>query len=83
MTYFVKKSYQKFHNARTEYNGRIYRSKFEASYAQELDLRVKSGELISWEYEKKIEFNLAPDPNHNDRYYLTTQPMLSHDGERL
>lgn len=37
------------------YNGRSYRSKAEAKYAFELDLRLKNKEFKSWEYEKSIE----------------------------
>jgi len=37
------------------YKGRSYRSKAEAKYAFELDLRLKNKEFKSWEYEKKIE----------------------------
>lgn len=81
MTYFVQRQFQKFRNVQTEYNGRIYRSKFEASYAQELDLRIKAGELLSWEYERKFEFNLVP--NRTGKYVLSMQPQVGYDGERL
>lgn len=40
----------KYHNQRTEYNGRTYDSKKEVAKAQELDLLVKAGELDFWLY---------------------------------
>lgn len=36
----------KFKAKRTEYNGVVYDSKKEAKYAEQLDLRKKSGEII-------------------------------------
>lgn len=38
-----------------EYNGFQYDSKFEAGIAQDLDLRVKAGELTHYDKQKKIE----------------------------
>lgn len=37
-----------------EYNGSRYDSKFEASYAFELDMRQKAGEIERWEKQVKI-----------------------------
>lgn len=43
----VKKNiFHKFNARRTEHNGISYASKKEARYAQDLDLRVKAGEVI-------------------------------------
>jgi len=50
--YFVK-TY--FKNAKKQsYNGYIYMSKFEAGYAVELDMRLKSGDIKAWERQVKI-----------------------------
>lgn len=38
-----------------EYDGYLYDSKFEAGYAQELDLRVKAKDIKSWERQKTLE----------------------------
>lgn len=37
------------------YNGHSYHSKFEASYAMELDLRLKAKDIKSWDRQHKIE----------------------------
>lgn len=39
----------KYGSNKTEYNGITYASKREADYAAELDIRVRVGELQSWE----------------------------------
>ena len=36
----------KYKNKRTEYNGRMFASKLEARYCEELDWRVKAGEVL-------------------------------------
>ena len=38
----------KFNAKRSTYNGRNYHSKKEASYAMELDWRIKAGEVKEW-----------------------------------
>lgn len=47
MTYIVKNSWSNAKSIR--YKNRIYDSKFEGNYAQELDLRQKAGEIEKWE----------------------------------
>lgn len=54
MTY-LQKSGNKYRAKTSIYNGRPYRSKLEAGYAMELDIRQKAGEIKSWEYERKLE----------------------------
>ncbi|MBI5573499.1 MAG: DUF1064 domain-containing protein [Elusimicrobia bacterium] len=39
---------------KTIFSGYRYDSKFEAGYAQELDLRQKAGEILKWEKQIKI-----------------------------
>ena len=64
--------YQKRHNKygaiSTEYNGMIYHSKFEASYARELDLRLKTKEIEKWERQKKISLDV--NGYHICNYYI-------------
>jgi len=38
----------KFHNVKATYNGQTYDSAGEAQYAQKLDLKLKSGEVLDW-----------------------------------
>lgn len=45
----------KYGAKKTEFNGRKYDSKYEASIAQELDLRLKAGDIKAIEPQYKIE----------------------------
>lgn len=40
------------------YGGKWYRSKFEASYAMNLDWRLKAKEIQAWEYEPRISLDV-------------------------
>ena len=46
----------KYNATKTYHNGIVYHSKFEASIAQELDLRIKAKELKGWDRQVKFEF---------------------------
>jgi len=48
----------KYGAKKTEYNGFRYDSKFEASIAQELDLRVKAGEILDYDRQYRVEIPL-------------------------
>src|SRR6185369_2591417 len=48
MTYFVRKG-NNYNNTKQNYNGNRYDSKKESSYAKELDLRLKAGDIKAWE----------------------------------
>ena len=52
-----KTSFKTHGNAaiKTVYNGRKYDSKFEASVAMDLDVRLKAGEIKDWEPQYKVE----------------------------
>lgn len=54
MTY-VQRYGNKYGAKRTEFNGRKYDSKFEAGVAQDLELRLKSGEITEIEPQYKLE----------------------------
>jgi hypothetical protein len=54
MTYTVRKV-NKYGAIKTEYNGSKYDSKFEASVARDLDIRLKAGEIKDWERQFKVE----------------------------
>lgn len=45
----------KFNARKTWYDGFKFDSKFEASVAQELDLRVKAGEILGYDKQFKVE----------------------------
>lgn len=58
-------TYKKYGNAKTEYNGYTYHSKFEAGVARDLDMMLKAGEIKDWERQFKIEcipYNCHGDP---------------------
>lgn len=59
---------RKYHNVPSEYKGVIYDSAFEASYAAELDYRIKSGEIIRWDRQVKID--LRSNGFHIANYYI-------------
>lgn len=44
-----RKSYSKYGNKKTRYNGRVYDSKKEANRAMEIDLMIRSGDVKSVE----------------------------------
>lgn len=52
---FTQRWGNKYGAKRTEFNGRKYDSKFEAGVAQELELRLKAGEIVNIEPQYKIE----------------------------
>lgn len=49
----------KYHNRWTEYNGRNYHSKTEAARAMELDMLVRSGDVLDWTPQPKFELGPA------------------------
>ena len=54
----LKRNKKKYHNRRQTYNGVHYDSKLEAHTAENLDWLVKAGDVIEWERQVRIEFNL-------------------------
>lgn len=66
MVYYVKNRYQT--GRKTEYNGVIYDSKFEAEYARDLDLRLKAKQIKSWERQVKIPLDIGKF--HIANYYI-------------
>lgn len=51
-TYFKR---NKYNAKRTDYNGIKYDSRFEASVAEELDLRKKAKDILDWDRQYKLE----------------------------
>jgi hypothetical protein len=58
----------KFGAKRQEYGGKQYHSKKEAGYASELDLRVRAGDIKSWERQKRIALDV--NGYHITNYYI-------------
>ena len=59
---------RKYHNHSTTYNGHTYHSKLEANYAAELDLRVRAGDIKSWE--RQVKLDLKVNGYHINNYYI-------------
>ena len=74
------KSTNKFKAISTNYDGKFYHSKAEASYAQELDWRVKAGEVMSWERQVKID--LRVNGIHITNYFIDFVVTMK-DGTRV
>jgi uncharacterized pyridoxamine 5'-phosphate oxidase family protein len=76
MAYKQIKSSNKFKAVKQEYGGKWYHSKGEAAYAQELDWRVKAGEILSWEGQYKID--LKVNGIHICNYYVDFKVVTKH-----
>lgn len=78
MVYF-QRQFNKFGAKKTEWNGVMYASKFEASYAAELDMRQKGGDIESWEKQRTLDLRV------NDQHitsYKIDFIVKYHDGHR-
>lgn len=62
------RSKSKLRNNSTEYNGLRYDSKLEAKVAQDLDWKLKGGEILEWRRQVKIP--LAVNEVHITNYYI-------------
>ena len=62
------RSKSKYRNVTTEYNGLKYDSKLEAKVAQDLDWKMKIGEIKEWRRQVKIP--LAVNGVHITNYYI-------------
>jgi len=49
----------KYGNVKTEYNGNKYDSKAEATYAQQLDCRMRAGEVLGWERQVVVHLDIG------------------------
>jgi hypothetical protein len=81
MAYFLKTTGNKYNAKKQEYNGEKYDSKGEAGYAQELDWRIKAGELKSYERQVKIELRVNGVLICN--YYADFMVTTKHDALEL
>ncbi len=69
----------KYGNKSCTYNGISYHSKKEAGQAQELDFRLKAGDIKSWERQKKISLDV--NGHHITNYYIDF--VLTHNDGTL
>lgn len=61
-------TYNKYGRKKTEYNGYNYDSKFEAEVAQDLDLKLKVGEITN--VEKQVKISLQAYGKHITNYFI-------------
>ena len=67
----------KYGAKRTDYGGNVYHSKFEAGYAEELDLRLMAKDIKGWERQKRFSFNFVK--KHGD-WVLTDKSIAGKEG---
>lgn len=79
--YYQTRSNSKYHNVSKIYNGRSYHSKFEAAYAQELDLRLKAGDIKEWTPQVKISLDV--NGRHICNYYCDFEVTYPDDSVEL
>lgn len=82
MTYFQtnKKNYRtkaKYNNKRRDYNGRWYDSIREANHAEELDWRIKAGEIK--EVIPQFKIDLKVNGMHITNYYVDFKVVMKDD----
>lgn len=65
---YIQKTENKYHAKSQTYNQITYHSKFEAGYAQALDLAVKSGEIKKWD--RQVKLDLKVNGQHITNYYI-------------
>lgn len=65
---YMQYSGNKYHAKSTQYAGQVYHSGLEASYAAELDLRVKAKDIKSWD--RQIKLDLKINGQHITNYYI-------------
>ena len=68
IVYFNKVRRNKYNAVKQHYGDSHYHSKFEASYAQDLDWRLKAKEIKSWERQVKLSLNV--NGKHICNYYI-------------
>lgn len=77
MSYFQRKSNNKFNAKSTRYNDQFFHSKGEAGYCMELDWRIKAGEIKS--YERQYKVDLTVNGVHITNYYCDFRVIDKYD----
>jgi hypothetical protein len=65
---YYQRNFNKYGAKRTEWNGSMYASKFEAAFAAELDMRLKGKDIVKWE--KQISLDLKVNGYHITTYKI-------------
>ena len=65
---YYQKNFNKYGAKSTIYNDKSYHSKFEASYAQWLDVCLKNGDIKGWDGQVKLD--LKVNGTHITNYYI-------------
>lgn len=78
MSYKQVKSTNKFKAVKAEFGGRWYHSKGEAGYAEELEWRLKAGDIKEWTPQFKID--LKVNGMHITNYFVDFKVVTKHDG---
>jgi hypothetical protein len=78
VTYFQRKSKNKFNAKSTTYNDQFFHSKGEAGYCMELDWRIKAGEIQS--YERQVKIDLTVNGVHITNYFVDFRVINKHGG---
>lgn len=76
---YWQKSGNKYHAKSTQYNGITYHSKFEAAYAEALDLSLKKGDIDGWD--RQVRLDLSVNGQHITNYYIDFI-IFHNDGSR-
>lgn len=58
----------KYNSKKTEYDGFMYDSKKEANYARKLDLFIKAGDLIEYDRQVKMHYEVGIKTRTDDDY---------------
>jgi len=75
----IRQTRNKYGNISKVYNNRLYASKKEARYAQELDLRKKARDIKSWRPQIKID--LQSNGHHICNYYIDFE--ITHNDDSI
>ena len=62
------KNLPKYKNKSSIYNGITFHSGFEASYAAELDLRIRAKDIVRWE--RQVKLDLKVNGHHINNYFI-------------
>ncbi len=67
-SHVIGKTYNKYGNKKTEYNGHKYDSKLESNYAAHFDTLLKAGEYI--EVQRQVKIPLSAYGKHITNYFI-------------
>jgi len=71
----LRRNKNKFSAKKAVYKGRTYHSQAEAKYAEQLDWRIKAGEVISWTPQHKVE--LKVNDKNVGKYFVDFRVVMA------